>query len=163
MKQQLTSLIGFLCRNRDLDKAKSLLEEVVQKTIRPNAVTFGLLMKSLCCKGEYNEVKKLMFDMEYRSVSKAKLLSGEMKKRGIKPDVVIFNILVNHLCSEATYRMVVDGFCRIGDFDSALNIFECNGCKLDHACFVAWESLLCELCIKNGESCREALSEVIST
>ena len=52
--------------------------------------------------------------------------------------------MVNHLCSEgrapegyrtlkemekkscepnaATYRMMVDGFCRIGDFDSALDI-----------------------------------------
>jgi pentatricopeptide repeat protein len=68
----------------------------------------------------------------------------EMQMKGCKPNA-------------ATYRMMIDGFCRIEDFDSGLNVlnamlasrhcptpatFVCmvagliKGGNLDHACFV---------------------------
>lgn len=112
------SLIGYLCGNGELDKA--LLEDMIKRGKRPNAVTYALLMEGLCSIGEHDEVKKMMFDMEYRGckpavvnfgvlmsdlvkrgkIEEAKSLVHEMKKRHFKKDVVTYNILINYLCKE---------------------------------------------------------------
>ena len=41
------SLIGFLCRKGDLDKAMALLEDMGQKGKHANEVTYALLMEGL--------------------------------------------------------------------------------------------------------------------
>ncbi|PKI55437.1 hypothetical protein CRG98_024150 [Punica granatum] len=105
------SLLGFLCRNRCVDKATSLFKNMKVKGTRPNAVTYELLMEGLCLIGKYKEAKNLMFDMEYRGcrVSEAYKVFLEMLVLGRKPNV-------------ATYHMMVDGLCKVDYFEGGLKV-----------------------------------------
>ncbi|KAL2989440.1 hypothetical protein AAZX31_11G140300 [Glycine max] len=132
-------------------------------------LTYALLMEGLCSVEKYEEAKKLMFDMAYHG-SKAQpvnfgVLMNDLGKRGkgLKPDIVTYNILINYLCKEgkameaykvllemqiggcvpnaATYRMVVDGLCQIGDFETINCLFVglLKSGSTDGACFVLEE------------------------
>ncbi|KAL6341600.1 hypothetical protein AAG906_032721 [Vitis piasezkii] len=116
----------------DLDGAMGLLQDMIQKRHRPNAVTYALLMEGLCSLGKYKEAKKMMFDMDYQGckprllnfgvlmsdlgrrgrIDDAKTLLLEMKRRRFKPDVVTYNILINYLCKEGraleAYKVLVE-------------------------------------------------------
>lgn len=114
-------MIGFLTKNGSLDKAMALKEKMSRNGgVRPNAITYALLMEGMCREGKYGDAKKILFDMDYwgckpklanygvlmsdrcrnGSFEEAKELVVEMKKRKYKPDVVTYNILVNYLCKE---------------------------------------------------------------
>ncbi|XP_050367664.1 pentatricopeptide repeat-containing protein At1g07740, mitochondrial isoform X2 [Argentina anserina] len=130
------SLIGFFSRKGEVEEATGLLEDMRQKGKYPNAVTYALLMEGLCIVGKYDEAKKMMFDMAYRGckpgivnygvlisdlgrrekLEEAKSLLQEMKKRRFKPDVGGFEP------NAATYRMMVDGFCQIEEFEGGLKV-----------------------------------------
>lgn len=126
-------MIGFLSKNGSLEKAKALKEKMCRNGgVRPNAITYALLMEGMCREGKYGDAKKILFDMDYwgckpklanygvlmsdrcrnGSYEEAKELVVEMKKRKYKPDVVTYNILVNHLCKEGrmdeAYKVMMD-------------------------------------------------------
>ncbi|PHT29149.1 hypothetical protein CQW23_31247 [Capsicum baccatum] len=102
---------GFLWKSGDVEGGKMLFQDMVRKGNKANAVTYGLLMEGLCCLGKYKEAKKLMFDMKYQGckTTEAYMMLIDMQITGCYPNT-------------ATYRMMVDRFCKTGEFEKGLNV-----------------------------------------
>ncbi|KAG5598932.1 hypothetical protein H5410_030302 [Solanum commersonii] len=112
-------VVDALCKDRNLDAAISLLNEMKQKDIPPNIL------------GQWEKVKTLF---------------SEMVSLNIYPNVQIFNILIDGLCKERkvedakevmkhmvekgvepniiTYNAIIDGYCLRGQLDRVRRIFD---------------------------------------
>ncbi|KAI6686980.1 hypothetical protein NL676_032893 [Syzygium grande] len=161
------SLVGFLCRKVDVERAMGLLEDMTHKGKYPNFSTYALLMEGLCFLGKFEEATKLMFDMEYRGCKPAPVnfgvLMSDLGKRGRPAEA--YKLLVEmqiegREANAATYHMMLDGFCKVEDFEGGLKVLNAmltsehcpmadTYCRLvegllrdgniDHACFVVEE------------------------
>ncbi|KAG0500610.1 hypothetical protein HPP92_000682 [Vanilla planifolia] len=117
-----------LCSSGKYDAAKKLMFDMEYMGCKTRLVNYGVLMSNCGRRGDLNEMNELL---------------AEMKKRNIKPDDVTYSILINYLCANgkvdeaykvlvemqvkegckpnsAMYRMMVDGFCKIQNFEKGL-------------------------------------------
>lgn len=123
-------LMKGLCSSDNYVAARKLMFDMEYHGCKTKAPNFGVLMSDCGRRGDFEAMKELL---------------AEMRTRKIKPDGVIYSILINHLCencradeaykvlvemqvkegctpSAAVYRMMVDGFCKVGEFEKGLGI-----------------------------------------
>ncbi|KAF3456640.1 hypothetical protein FNV43_RR01294 [Rhamnella rubrinervis] len=77
--------IDTLCKERHVDKALELFQDMVNQDVQPDVVTYTALFHGLCKSGRVEEAKKFLNDMT---------------DCGISPDVYTYNTLIDSLCKE---------------------------------------------------------------
>ncbi|GLT63295.1 hypothetical protein SLA2020_358690 [Shorea laevis] len=125
-----SSVIGGLCRMKDVDEAKTLLLKMIDQGPPPGNAVFNSIVQGYSKAG----------DME-----KAKEMIKLMENRGLKPDVYTYTVVISgyanggqmdeacKVLSEAkkkhnklspvTYHTLIRGYCKLEQFDEALNLF----------------------------------------
>ncbi|KAM7259842.1 hypothetical protein ACFE04_015583 [Oxalis oulophora] len=87
------SVVSYTARIRnvgdDVGKAKGLIEEMREFGLKPDILTYNVLMDCFCRNGNSEEVKKVYEGLQ---------------ANGCTPDAVSFGILINHLCVNAEYE-----------------------------------------------------------
>ncbi|XP_076957457.1 uncharacterized protein LOC143632935 [Bidens hawaiensis] len=132
------ALISGLARERDYKKIKLLLKEMKENDIKPDIVTYGMLVNHLCKARRVDEA----LDMVKRMKEENNGSSGS-----IKPDVILYNTLIDGLCKVGrqeegltlmkqmqledncipaviTYNCLIDGFCKAGEIERAQELFD---------------------------------------
>ncbi|OMO64391.1 hypothetical protein CCACVL1_21797 [Corchorus capsularis] len=132
------AVLTVLGRREDVDGMNRLLAEMKENDIRPDAVTFGILMNHLCKVGRVDDAMEILNKMSeetgYDGVS-------------IEADIVMYNTVINGLCKvgrqeeglqlmermrsmkgvkpkAATYNCLIGGFCRVGEIERGMELFE---------------------------------------
>ncbi|KAI3444489.1 hypothetical protein Pfo_001154 [Paulownia fortunei] len=128
------ALLTGLGQNHDFSRMNLLMKEMKEKGIKPNVVTYGIMIKHLC---KFRRVDEALEVLE-------KMRDGEL---GIGPDVVIYNTLIDGLCkvgrqeeglnlmermrleskcepNTITYNCLIDGFCKAGEIERGHELFE---------------------------------------
>ncbi|XP_010921878.1 uncharacterized protein [Elaeis guineensis] len=138
--QTLNFLLNSLVDNGRLDDARGLLDRCSDFHIRPNTVSYNIILKGSCCKKDGLEEARQVFD--------------EMVKRGVRPSFVTYNILIGFLSrngdvnmglrlkeemsekgthpNAVTYALLMEGLCLEGKYDAAKKMMfdmEYQGCK----------------------------------
>ncbi|KAI0527540.1 hypothetical protein KFK09_003144 [Dendrobium nobile] len=163
-------LMKAFCSSGKYVAAKKLMFDMEYQGCKTKVVNFGVLMSDCGRRDDFDEMKALL---------------AEMRVRKIKPDDVIYSILINYLCengrmdeaykvlvemqvkegckpSAAVYRMMVDGFCKVQEFEKGLGILNAmlvsghcprletfgslisglvKGGRMDEVCFVLEEMM----------------------
>ena len=116
---------------QEIDEALVVLEEMASQGLKPNIVTYNILIKGLC------EAGKL--DLK-------EILEGMMGAGGFTPDTCAFNTLIHAHCSvgnldealkvfarmfelhvrpdSATYNVLIRSLCQIGDYGRAEELYD---------------------------------------
>ncbi|KAG5566858.1 hypothetical protein RHGRI_002415 [Rhododendron griersonianum] len=114
---------GWLERG-EWEQARRVFNGMLERGVEPSVVTYNCLVGYLCKKGDLDRAKGMLDDMA---------------KKGQKPNAVTYSLLMGGLCSldkyneakkmmfdmeyrGSTYRMMVDGFCRVEDFEGGLKL-----------------------------------------
>ncbi|XP_055817204.1 pentatricopeptide repeat-containing protein At3g61520, mitochondrial [Solanum dulcamara] len=130
------ALLSGLGRERDFQKMNLLTNEMKEKEVEPDVVTFGILINHLCKSYRVDEALQV-FEKMGRSETDAIL---------IKPDLVLYNTLIDGLCkvgkqeegfklmekmrlenrlpNTVTYNCLIDGFCKAGGIERSLELFD---------------------------------------
>lgn len=76
-----TTVISALVNAGAMDRARGVLQEMIDSRISPNRVTYNVLLKGYCQQLQLNNAKELILQMSERE--------------GIEPNVVSYNILID--------------------------------------------------------------------
>ncbi|XP_050238515.1 pentatricopeptide repeat-containing protein At3g61520, mitochondrial [Mercurialis annua] len=131
------ALLTGLGRCSDFDKMNKVMAKMKEMEIKPNVVTFGILINHLC---KFRRVDEAL-DV-FRSMSEGKESDGFL----IEPDAVIFNTLIDGHCkvgrqeegldlmqkmklqgcapTTVTYNCLIDGYCKAGEIERGLELFD---------------------------------------
>ncbi|EXB51620.1 hypothetical protein L484_012912 [Morus notabilis] len=132
------ALLAGLARSKDFKKMNELMEKMKEKDIKPNVVTYGILINCLC------KSRRIDGALEVFAVLRQ---GGENGKYLVKPDVIIYNTLIDGLCkvgrqeeglnlmeqmrseefckpNTVTYNCLIDGFNKVGEIERGLKIFD---------------------------------------
>ncbi|KAG9139221.1 hypothetical protein Leryth_027278 [Lithospermum erythrorhizon] len=90
-----TILVYGWCKVKRIDKARRFLDEMVEKGIEPNVVTYNVLLHGICRRASLHPDER--FD---RVIRQAEQVFDEMQERGIDPDVTSYSVLL-HVYSRA--------------------------------------------------------------
>ncbi|KAK4717582.1 hypothetical protein R3W88_015920 [Solanum pinnatisectum] len=93
--------LNALCKDGNLNATINILNEMKQKDIYPNIVTYNSIVDGLCKLGQWEKVTTLF---------------SEMVNLNMYPDVRIFTILT-------------DGLCKEGKIEDAEEVMEHMGCR----------------------------------
>ncbi|KAF1002474.1 uncharacterized protein LOC141701234 [Apium graveolens] len=130
------AVLTSLERVRDFKRMNLLLQEMKDKGIQPNVVTFGILIKHLC---KFHRVDEAL-DVYQKMVDGSEGIL-------VRPDIILHNILIAGLCrvgrqeeglemveqmklkhgcmpNTATFNSLIDGFCKAGELDKANELFD---------------------------------------
>ncbi|XP_020220386.1 pentatricopeptide repeat-containing protein At3g61520, mitochondrial [Cajanus cajan] len=131
------ALLAGLGRERDIQRMNKLMAEMEEMRIKPNAVTFGILVNHLCKARRIDEALEVFERLRGK---------GEGNRVGVEPDVILFNSLIDGLCKVGreehglsfleemktkskcrpnfvTYNCLIDGFCKAGNIGKARELF----------------------------------------
>nr|XP_027086607.1 putative pentatricopeptide repeat-containing protein At1g12700, mitochondrial [Coffea arabica] len=125
------NIIDSFCKDKMVDEALAILQEIIEKGILPNVVTYGCLIHGPCILSRWEDVNKIFF---------------EMKDYKIIPNVITFNIVVDALCKEGyienaeevvhimiqqgqnpnlvKYSSLMDGYCLQKRIDDTRRVFD---------------------------------------
>ncbi|KAF6163468.1 hypothetical protein GIB67_029317 [Kingdonia uniflora] len=137
--QSCNAMLTWLGRTNDFQKMNLLMAEMKEKGIRPNVVTFGVLVMYLCKSRRVDEALRVLNEMT----------KEEENGEGffVRPDVVIYNTLFDGLCkvgrpgealalmqkmrlqnvcapTTVTYNCLIYGFCKSGEIESSIELFD---------------------------------------
>lgn len=90
-----TALMCGWCKIGRVETAKKFLNEMVERGIEPNVVTYNVLLNGVCRKASLHPEER--FEKTIRNAEK---MFDEMRERGIKPDATSFSIVL-HVYSRA--------------------------------------------------------------
>ncbi|MBA0696846.1 hypothetical protein Goari_003369, partial [Gossypium aridum] len=90
-----TILISGWCKIGRIDKAERFLNEMIERGMEPNVVTYNVMLNGICRRASLHPDER--FD---RTIRNAEKLFDEMRQRGIEPDVTSFSIVL-HVYSRA--------------------------------------------------------------
>ncbi|KAL8486577.1 hypothetical protein ACS0TY_023312 [Phlomoides rotata] len=153
------SLLTSLGQNKDVARMNLLMDEMKEKGIKPNIVTYGIMIKQLCRFRRLDEALEVL----------EKMRDGEL---GVKPDVIIYNTIINGLCrvgrqeegfklmekmrlesncrpNTVTYNCLIDGFCKMGEIEKGHELFDQMSREGVELNVVSLNALLDGMC-KNG-------------
>ncbi|XP_021722140.1 pentatricopeptide repeat-containing protein At3g02650, mitochondrial-like [Chenopodium quinoa] len=122
-------VIRGLCRKNDIEGAKKLFAEMMEKGPPPGNAIFNIIINSLSKAGDMEDAKRLLKLME---------------TRGLKPDVYTYSVIISgyakggmmeearkvlsmakrkhsKLCP-ATFHSLIRGYCNLGEFDRAMKL-----------------------------------------
>ncbi|KAL0464849.1 UNVERIFIED_CONTAM: Pentatricopeptide repeat-containing protein, mitochondrial [Sesamum latifolium] len=128
------ALLTGLGQHRDFERMNLLMKEMKEKGIKPDVVTYGIMIKNLCSFRRLDEALEVL----------EKMRDGEL---AVEPDVVIYNTLIDGLCKvgrqevglkliermrfdskcepdTVTYNCLIDGFCKAGEIEKGRELFE---------------------------------------
>ncbi|KAJ8529232.1 hypothetical protein K7X08_036067 [Anisodus acutangulus] len=131
------ALLSGLGRERDFQKMNLLMNEMKEKEIKPDVVTFGILINHLCKSYKIDEALQVF----------EKMGGSECDGILVKPDLVLYNTLIDGLCkvgkqeegfklmekmrlesgyepNTVTYNCLIDGFCRAGEIERSYELFD---------------------------------------
>ncbi|KAL5697410.1 hypothetical protein ACHQM5_030727 [Ranunculus cassubicifolius] len=112
-------LSGYL-KTKEYEKFDEIYKEITKKGLELNLVSYNLRITRLCKSKDCYMTKKLLDEVTGVKLDVSKLneecimamkLLDEMTSKGVRPNVTSFNT-------------VIDGFCKIGDLDSANSVLE---------------------------------------
>ncbi|KAL6496815.1 hypothetical protein OROHE_027297 [Orobanche hederae] len=128
------ALLTGLGHIHDFSRMNLLMKEMKERGIKPNVVTYGIMIKHLC---------------KFRRIDEALEVLEKMRdgKLGVEPDTVIYNTLIDGLCkvgrleeglklmermkleskwepNTITYNCLIDGFCKAGEIQRGRELFE---------------------------------------
>nr|GMC86702.1 pentatricopeptide repeat-containing protein At3g61520, mitochondrial-like [Ipomoea batatas] len=129
------ALLAALGREHDFQKMNMLTNEMKEKGIAPNVVTFGILINHLCKLHRVDEALQVFEKMR-----------GASEGISIEPDTVIYNTLIDGLCkvgrqeegvglmekmrlekgctpNTVTFNCLIDGFCKAGEIERSIKLF----------------------------------------
>ncbi|PAN46333.1 hypothetical protein PAHAL_9G177800 [Panicum hallii] len=106
-----------------------LLADMIKKGIIPNTRTFNILINSLCTRGKLSIVKNLVFNHRFPAnvVTYNTLIHWSYYHGKASDAENMFEYMTqvaNIAPDEVTYTIMVDGFCRQGEFDKATDCFK---------------------------------------
>ncbi|KAB1224476.1 hypothetical protein CJ030_MR2G016365 [Morella rubra] len=124
--RNLDSAIKFFDRMGKIIEAVKLVDEMENKSYKPNAVTYGTIINALCKSGETSVAVGLLRKMEQanfelnvvlyntiidslckdRLLTEALDLSSKMICKGIHPDLVTYNSLIQGLCNDGRWKVI---------------------------------------------------------
>ncbi|KAL4341781.1 hypothetical protein GQ457_08G022670 [Hibiscus cannabinus] len=131
-------LLTGLGRSGDIKRMNTLMAEMKESDIQPDAVTFGVLINQLC------KLRRVDDAMEVLN----KLGEGNGSRGGsIAADVIMYNTMIDGLCKVGrqeeglhlmeqmrsmkglepnivTYNCLIDGFCKAGELERGKLLFE---------------------------------------
>ncbi|XP_057981551.1 pentatricopeptide repeat-containing protein At3g61520, mitochondrial [Malania oleifera] len=132
------ALLVGMRRDADYQRMNSLLAEMKEMDIYPDAVTFGILINHLC---KFRRVDEALAVFEK--------MSGGLEDNGVsvEADAVIYNTLIDGLCkvgrreegmvlmermrlqqgcapNTVTYNCLIDGFCKAGEIERSQELFD---------------------------------------
>ncbi|KAM3412325.1 hypothetical protein ACQJBY_003802 [Aegilops geniculata] len=135
------ALVHCLVCNGRVDAARNMLPRAAKLGVRPNAVSYNIILKGLCGRD---------------GSAGARVVLDEMLGRGVRPTVVTFNTLVGAACREGdvgaaerlkeemvrrgvspnavTYSLLMRGLCDAGRLDDAKKLMfdmEYQGCQTE--------------------------------
>ncbi|KAL2316970.1 hypothetical protein Fmac_030846 [Flemingia macrophylla] len=90
-----TVLIYGWCKIGRVKTAQDFLDEMIQRGIEPNVVTYNVLLNGVCRRVSLHPEERFE-----RTMRNAEKVFDEMRERGIEPDVTSFSIVL-HVCSRA--------------------------------------------------------------
>lgn len=166
----LNSLLNALVDNGRLDHARNVLDSCPKLGIRSNVVSYNIIIKGYCKRGDLNGARQVLDEM--------------VDRRNIRPTVVTFNIFIGHVCKEdgvgpamklkddmlirwrvipnaVTFALLMRGLCEEGRYDDAKKLMfdmEFQNCKTGLMNY----GVLINDCTKRGdfEGIKELLSEM---
>ncbi|KAK4269572.1 hypothetical protein QN277_022711 [Acacia crassicarpa] len=130
------ALLTGLGKDRDVKRMNDLLAKMKEMEIKPNVITFGILINHLCKSRRIDDALKVLEEMRGK---------GGSSGMNVEPDVVIFNTLIDGLCkvwrhdeslslleqmknecrpNTVTYNCLIDGFCKASNLDKAHELFD---------------------------------------
>ncbi|XP_015067806.1 pentatricopeptide repeat-containing protein At3g13160, mitochondrial-like [Solanum pennellii] len=87
--KSVNALLGACVNSQKYDKLEGLFEELLEKLkVKPDVVTYNIMIKGLCDKGE---------------LDKAAAFVNEIEKNGLKPDLVTFNTILGVFYSNGKF------------------------------------------------------------
>ncbi|XP_070018202.1 pentatricopeptide repeat-containing protein At1g07740, mitochondrial-like [Nicotiana sylvestris] len=101
-------IIKMWLEKGDWELARQVFDEIIEREIEPTVVTYNCQIGFLCKKGDVEGAKSLFQDMEGKTAEAYRMLV-DMQIASCNPNA-------------ATYRMVVDGFCKTGEFEEGLKV-----------------------------------------
>ncbi|KAK8617491.1 hypothetical protein V6N13_080405 [Hibiscus sabdariffa] len=127
-----STIIDGFCKEKQMDKALIIFQDMLDRKIEPSVVTFSTLIKGLCDVGRWDEAKRLLAVMVNKGISpnmyvlnaliapllkdgkiqEAISLFDLMTQRGIKPNVATYNMLIRALSDLAAYKMLINGYAK---------------------------------------------------
>ncbi|KAI8556000.1 hypothetical protein RHMOL_Rhmol05G0218800 [Rhododendron molle] len=124
-----SSVIGGLCRIKDVEGAKNLLFKMIDSGPPPGNAVFNSVINGFSKTGDMEEARKMMKLME---------------TRGLKPDVYTYSVIMSgyakggemdEACkvlaeaktqhtklSPVTYHILIRGYCKLEEYDKALEL-----------------------------------------
>ncbi|KAJ8900603.1 hypothetical protein K2173_025380 [Erythroxylum novogranatense] len=135
--ESCNALLTGLGRNGDIKGMNELMEKMKGIQIKPNVITFGILINQLCKFRRVDDALEVLKQMN----------GGEGEQEvSIEPDIVIYNTLIDGLCKVGrleegvgwmermrlkgcdpnivTYNCLIDGFCKDGQLERGLELFD---------------------------------------
>lgn len=151
------ALLHALVCNGRADAARDMLPEAAKLGVRPNAVSYNIILKGACHRDGFEGARKVL---------------DEMLGRGVRPTAVTFNTLVGAACREGelgaaerlademarrgvppnavTYALLMRGLCDAGRYDDAKKLLfdmEYRGCQPEAANY----GVLMSACAARGD------------
>lgn len=130
------ALLSGLSKERNYKRINLLLNKMKENSIKPDIVTFGMLVNHLCKSRRVDDALDMLKKMKEGSDGIS-----------IKPDVILYNTLIDGLCKVGrqeegfslmeqmkqehnyapnviTYNCLIDGFCKSGEIERAQDLFD---------------------------------------
>ncbi|KAK8650560.1 hypothetical protein V6N13_140192 [Hibiscus sabdariffa] len=131
-------LLTGLGRSGDIKRMNTLIAEMKESDIQPDAVTFGVLINQLC--------KLRRVDDAMEVLNKLSGEGNESRGGSVAADVIMYNTMINGLCKVGrqeeglhlmeqmrlmkglepnivTYNCLIDGFCKAGEIERGKLLF----------------------------------------
>ncbi|KAL2938415.1 hypothetical protein RDABS01_021864 [Bienertia sinuspersici] len=165
-----TIVVSGLCNIGELKMARELVEEMLEKGVKPNIITFNTLVDACSRRWKFEELDMVLCLMErediqfndktytllvegYSASSKvdeAKRLLLEMQDNGFEAKTYL-------------YFVVIRGYCRLGNIESGVSLLRIMQEREIVACDGIYQCLICCMC-KDGEmdQAKEFVNELLN-
>lgn len=127
----LTVMVDWFCRSGEVKRGRKLVEEMIGRGIKPNSVTFNVMLNACAKRWDFVELDTVLLLMEKEGVEfndktykiliegftsfgefdQAKKLVWEMHDKGLKVDTYLCNLIIS-------------GYSRLGFMDRAQSVFD---------------------------------------
>ncbi|PON91148.1 Pentatricopeptide repeat [Trema orientale] len=134
------ALLTGLGRSSDFKRMNELMAKMKERDIKPDVVTFSILINRLCKSRRVDDALEVFEKMRGG-------VGAERGKYSVEPDVVTYNTLIDGLCkvgrqeeglklmeqmrsqkcsapNAVTYNCLIDGFNKVGEIDKAMELFD---------------------------------------
>ncbi|KAL1803625.1 hypothetical protein ACET3Z_032272 [Daucus carota] len=141
--------IMWLCKTKEVVKARDLLDEMVKKGVKPNADSYNTIILWSCKVGDLESAKKVLERMVkdgyvlQRSLGYFILLRGMVEAGEFEPGLDIFreSLKKNWIPPFETMKGLIIGLVQMSKVESAKQVVEETGKKLRGSAADSWKKL----------------------